>query len=146
MAERGYAQMCEMLDTFGSREAWQEAYIEEFRQVRIVREAAKAWSRRNWIGFYNGIQVTPEGYVPLKAKRQHLIHLRCTERHERQAQRIRAEEIVKDRKLRAKQRAQAGVQRLMTEALAESLAVEMTWLQTEGREWRTENLHHLEVR
>ncbi len=72
---KGYATFAEMMATYGSREAWQQAYIEDFRKRRAYLKAAKEWDERNRVPFYDGIIVDAHGYAlrerksgPTKAK------------------------------------------------------------------------------
>lgn len=58
----GYAKMIEMLEEHGSRDAWQNAYITEFRDVREKRSELKAWEQRNRVRFYDGIEIDADGY------------------------------------------------------------------------------------
>lgn len=67
-AKEGYRAMCENLEEFGSREAWQEAYIQDFRAARAERKEWKAWRERNRVMFYDGITLAPDG-LPLEAPR-----------------------------------------------------------------------------
>lgn len=59
----GYKQMCEALERYGSREAWQEAYIADFRQAREQRKLYKAWVERNRVSFEDDMEVTADGYA-----------------------------------------------------------------------------------
>lgn len=119
----GYADMIELLETYGTREVWQEAYITEFREVRENRKLVKAWAARNRASFHNGIEVLPSGEVPLKHKRAHVKAMRRVEREERQRQRQREEFAA--RRARHEQMAaeQRRVKALVAEALAGSIAV-----------------------
>lgn len=129
----GHRQMCELLETYGSREAWQDAYITEFREVRENRKALKEWESRNRVEFYGGIEVTADGYVPLKAKRQHEKDLR-RQRRERAAhnRRVREHEA-KVRKIMARAEERKRVKRQIAQALAESIVVS---LETARPGWR----------
>lgn len=121
----GYARMLEMLERYGSREAWQEAYITEFREVRENRKVLKAWIERNRAPFHDGIQVTSSGEVPLRFKRDHVKALKRAKRAELRYERIaneRARELAKAEQLRAETK---RVQRLMAEAMAESVVVDL---------------------
>lgn len=60
---KGYEQMVELLDGFGTRQAWQDAYLDEFRAVREARSAHKAWVERNRVLFEDGMEITAEGYA-----------------------------------------------------------------------------------
>lgn len=60
---KGYRQMCEWLDRFGTREAWQDAYLDDFRTARDARAAHKAWVERNRVLFEDHMEITAEGYA-----------------------------------------------------------------------------------
>lgn len=60
---RGFRQMSEMLERFGSHEAWQDAYLADFRAAREARTVHKAWVERNRVLFEDGMELTPEGYA-----------------------------------------------------------------------------------
>lgn len=60
----GYAKHAEMMERFGSMEAWQEAYIADFRARREFLKEAKAWEERNRVPFFDGITVNGDGYAP----------------------------------------------------------------------------------
>jgi hypothetical protein len=60
----GYKQMCEQLEKHGSREAWQDAYLDDFRTAREQRAAHKAWIERNRVLFEDHMAITAEGYAP----------------------------------------------------------------------------------
>lgn len=54
---RGYRQMVEYLERFGSREAWMQAYKEEGREVRAGQAAFREWEERNRTPFFDGIEL-----------------------------------------------------------------------------------------
>jgi hypothetical protein len=60
----GYATYAAMMKRFGSTEAWQAAYIEDFRARRAYLKAEREWELRNRVLFYDGIVVDSEGYAP----------------------------------------------------------------------------------
>ena len=62
--QTSYATYREMLDTYGSMEAWQEAYIADFRARREYLAADKEWDVRNRVPFYDGITVDSHGFAP----------------------------------------------------------------------------------
>ena len=62
-APSGYATYRKMLDTYGTMEAWQEAYIDDFRARRAYLTADREWDQRNRIPFYDGIVVNREGFA-----------------------------------------------------------------------------------
>ena len=61
---RGYKTYAAMMESFGSQEAWQEAYIIDFRARRDYLKADREWDQRNRVPFYDGIKVDSEGYAP----------------------------------------------------------------------------------
>jgi hypothetical protein len=60
----GYKAMRDALDKYGSREAWQEAYLADFRQAREQRREHKAWVERNRVRFSDGMEINADGYAP----------------------------------------------------------------------------------
>lgn len=60
----GYKAMVENLERYGSREAWQEAYIADFREARSERAAYKEWVERNRVLFEDGMEINADGYAP----------------------------------------------------------------------------------
>jgi hypothetical protein len=60
----GYATYAVMMKRFGTTEAWQAAYIEDFRARRAYLKADREWELRNRVLFYDGIVVDSEGYAP----------------------------------------------------------------------------------
>lgn len=60
--KRGYAQMCENLELYGSFENWHEAYITEFREVRAAHKLYRQWENRNTKRFFDGIFIDSDGY------------------------------------------------------------------------------------
>jgi len=62
----GYKVYAKMMERFGTTEAWQEAYIADFRARREFLKLAREWEQRNRVPFYDGITVNSEGYVPRK--------------------------------------------------------------------------------
>jgi hypothetical protein len=46
---KGYRYWCEMVEKFGSLEAWQSAYRNELRRVREARKLREEWYERNYI-------------------------------------------------------------------------------------------------
>ncbi len=136
----GYQKMCDMLEMFGTRDGWQEAYIEDFRTVRALNQRAKAWETRNLIPFYGGITVTPEGLVPLKAKRAHCRKLKLAEQEQRRQERVhlrvRRQQEALDRKMAARRKRERAVRRQVAHALAESIATELTLKASEYPAWK----------
>jgi hypothetical protein len=127
--ERGFEQMTEMLERFGSREAWQAAYIEEFRAVRQNRVELKAWHRRNYVPWHSGIECDWEGRATLAEARKWRRELKLIEQEERRRARVHAR-VERERKRieakRAKKAArEAAVKRQVAEALANSLIAEL---------------------
>jgi hypothetical protein len=62
---KGYKLYAEMMERFDNNvDAWQEAYIEDFRARRAYNQADRAWEIRNRVPFYDGITVDSEGYTP----------------------------------------------------------------------------------
>lgn len=59
----GYATYAAMMERFGTTEAWQEAYIEDFRARRVYTKADQEWEARNRVPFYEGITIDSEGYA-----------------------------------------------------------------------------------
>ena len=62
--KRGYATYREMMETYGTQEAWQEAYIADFRERRAYLQAEREWDERNRVPFYDGITVDSSGFAP----------------------------------------------------------------------------------
>lgn len=60
----GYAAMVENLERYGTREAWHEAYLADYRQTREERKAHKEWLDRNRVPFQDDMEITSEGYAP----------------------------------------------------------------------------------
>jgi hypothetical protein len=60
---KGYRQMRAMLDRFGTREAWQDAYLDDYRAAREASTAHKAWVERNRTLFEDNMEITAEGYA-----------------------------------------------------------------------------------
>lgn len=63
MPKFGFSQMTEQLERYGSREAWQDAYIADFRAAREAKTAHRAWLDRNRVTFEDGMEITAEGYA-----------------------------------------------------------------------------------
>lgn len=61
--DKGFKQMCEALERFGSREAWQDAYLEDFRATRDARKAYREWTDRNRTLFEDGMEVDDDGFA-----------------------------------------------------------------------------------
>lgn len=59
----GYRAMVAALERYGSREAWQEAYIADFRAAREQRKLHREWVDRNRVLFEDGMEITAEGYA-----------------------------------------------------------------------------------
>ena len=64
-----------MIEHFGDKDAWHEAYIQDFRERRAYLQADREWDQRNRVPFYDGITVDSNGYAqrdrksgPSKAK------------------------------------------------------------------------------
>jgi hypothetical protein len=62
--QTGYATYAEMIEHFGSMEAWQAAYIADYRARRAYLKADREWDQRNRVPFYDGITIDSEGYAP----------------------------------------------------------------------------------
>lgn len=60
---KGYEQMVAMLEKYGTREAWQDAYLDDFRAAREQRIAHRAWVDRNRVTFEDHMEITSEGYA-----------------------------------------------------------------------------------
>ena len=61
---KGYKLYAEMMERFdGDVEAWQAAYIEDFRARRAYLKADREWDQRNRVPFYDGIVIDSEGYA-----------------------------------------------------------------------------------
>lgn len=83
----GYVKYAAMMEQFGSKEAWQEAYIADFRARRDYTKACREWEIRNRVPFYDGIVVDSEGYAPrLRANGPSPAKLR---RHEATVKRVK---------------------------------------------------------
>jgi hypothetical protein len=117
----GYAQMVANLQRFGSVEAWQAAYIDEFRRVRTRNAEHKAWVERNTLPFSEGIIVTAAGEVPLARKRQHLRELAVDKRARDQRARFAAQMKATHE---GRQRRRAMVIGALASSIADELDVE----------------------
>ena len=62
--QTGYRNYREMMDTYGSQEAWREAYLTDLRARRAYLKAEREWDQRNRVPFYDGITVDSDGYAP----------------------------------------------------------------------------------
>ena len=102
VARRGWELHCNMMETFGTREAWQEAYITEFRAVREGREHYRAWKNRNSIPFFDGIELRRDGYPLRRVSEAYFKRERVLDRHER---RMRREQEMRERLHRQVERA-----------------------------------------
>lgn len=60
---RGYRQMNEALALYGDRDAWQDAYITDYRAARASAKLRKEWEERNTVQFFDGIEIDEQGYV-----------------------------------------------------------------------------------
>lgn len=87
-SKRGYAQMAANLELYGSREAWQDAYLADFRAAREARTAHKAWVERNRVLFDDGMEITAEGYAKRPDLKQVAREQRQLKRIERKKNRI----------------------------------------------------------
>jgi hypothetical protein len=134
-SERGYSQMCEWLDRFETREAWHAAYIEELRECRKLNEQAREWDTRNWLEFYDGITVTPQGYVPLKVKRANDRELVKLARAEARRQRVHAKRQALLDKQERKRCEERRVRRMIAEALANDLVSAISDKRSEYPDW-----------
>lgn len=61
--QRGYVKYAEMMERFSSMEAWQEAYIEDFRARKAYLKADRDWDQRNRVAFYDGVVIDSDGYA-----------------------------------------------------------------------------------
>lgn len=59
----GYAMMVELLERYGSRETWHEAYLANFRTRRNARKAHREWGERNRVLFEDDMEITSGGYA-----------------------------------------------------------------------------------
>jgi hypothetical protein len=86
--QKGYKLYVEMMERFdGDRDAWQEAYITDFRARRAYLKADREWVNRNRVPFYDGITIDSEGWAPrVREKGPSPAKLR---RHEREVERIK---------------------------------------------------------
>lgn len=62
-ANSRYTIMCDMLERFGSKEAWREEYLTQFRARREAGKLWKAWMLRNSIEYHDGIVINEDGYA-----------------------------------------------------------------------------------
>jgi hypothetical protein len=112
---RGWKLYREMMDTFGSEEAWREARLADYRRVRATRAERKAWEERNFIPYHqvdtdaDGIIVLdPNGYVLRKNSERIFAAQR---RREREAARLQRHREEQERVRRQAQRALARRER-----------------------------------
>lgn len=122
---KGYAQMVANLQRFGSVEAWQAAYIDEFRRVRARNAERKEWVERNTLPFIEGVVVSPAGEVPLAHKRGHLRALAARERTRGERKRFAAQ-------MKATHEARQRRRAIVIDALASSIVNE---LDVERQRW-----------
>lgn len=96
---RGYAQMCEWLETFGSREGWQAQYIAEFRRVREAKRLLREWTERNRFDWTNGvIVIDANGELTKKCSDERRKADRARRRRERAAERAEERRAIEQRK------------------------------------------------
>lgn len=60
---RGYETYCEMMDLYGSREEWRDAWREEGREVSAGQREYRRWRVRNYIEYFDGIRIDGDSYV-----------------------------------------------------------------------------------
>jgi hypothetical protein len=56
-SRKGWQLYSEMMAKYGTREAWQAAYLDEFRDVRDRRREWREWRDRNRVAFFDGIHL-----------------------------------------------------------------------------------------
>lgn len=140
-----YTVMLDNLEGFGSHEAWQEAYLAEFREVREARQEFKRWARRNFVPFYDGIEVLSSGLVPLASKRIHEKRVRREERDEVKAARAARIDAARERKLAKQLAEEREIRTEIARILAESIAAETEGMLPEAMAWRSGQFSHLEA-
>lgn len=141
----GYVAMCNYIERFGSREAWHAAYIAELRNVREGRAEFKKWQRRNRVPFFDGIEVTPLGLVPLACKRSHEKQVRREERSEAKAALAARRAAIHARKIARERKREREIRTEIARVLAESISAETTAMIPEAEAWRSGRLSHLEA-
>jgi len=82
---KGHKTWRKSMERFGTVEAWQEAYLDDFRKRRAYLKALREWIERNRVSFYDGIIVDSDGY----AKRPSKSFTKRLEAHERKVEKLK---------------------------------------------------------
>ena len=138
-SEHGYSQMCEWLDRFETREHWQAEYLAELRETRALNQRVREWEERNWLPFYDGITVTAQGLVPLKAKREHCKKLAAETRAQVRRERTRRQRDAIAAKLERKRCEERKVRRMIAAALAGDLVAQLQDMRTGYPIWKEQH-------
>ena len=64
LSNRRYQQCMQLLEQYGTLEAWGEARKQQYRERRVYLAAQREWEQRNRVPFYDGITVDSDGYAP----------------------------------------------------------------------------------
>lgn len=86
----GHKMWRDMMDRYGTSEAWHEAYIADFRARKAYLAAEREWTERNRVPFYDGIMVDTNGYAirpPKALARKLAAHERKVERMQKRIDR-----------------------------------------------------------
>lgn len=131
-AGKGWALYCELVERFGSVEAWRDAAREDFKHVRENRKQRREWLERNSVPFYDGIVVDANGYADRK------IHEKLMCYRERARKRQEREQRKRQREIERRQREQERKRKAALKAWAESGAV-LPEMAHEVIEWLTDH-------
>jgi hypothetical protein len=64
----GYSVYADMMERFGSEDAWHDAYLTDLRERRAYLKEDREWDSRNRVPFFDGIVVDSDGYAQRKRK------------------------------------------------------------------------------
>lgn len=122
-SSRCYSQMCEMLERFGDRKGWQDAYITEFRQVRAARAEHREWERRNLVPWHLGHLVDADGYAQEAVAKRWRRELVLIAKEERRRARVKAANDRKRAPILAKLAKQSKQEKAWRREIAENMAL-----------------------
>ena len=94
---------------------------------------------RNWLPFYDGITVTAQGLVPLKAKREHCKKLAAEARAQARRERTRRQRDLIAAKLERKRCEERKVRRMIAAALAGDLVAQLQDMRTGYPIWKEQH-------